>query len=270
MPELPEVETSVRAIQNFSGQILQSINISNPNLRWPADTEGLGKIKDLQIQSITRRAKYILFNHSDQSILLHLGMTGTIRIMDKHSNFYKKHDHVEFNFNNGKLIYNDPRRFGSIHLIENHQDHFLLNKLGPEPLSQNFNGEYFYQAIKNSSAPIKSALMNQHNVVGVGNIYANEILFDAGIRPTKKCRALTKKETSRIEISTKKILQRAIEVGGTTLQDFFQPDGNKGYFKIELAVYDRAEQKCKRCDKQKIKRIVQAQRATFFCKNCQT
>ncbi|MDG1184933.1 MAG: zinc finger domain-containing protein, partial [SAR86 cluster bacterium] len=104
----------------------------------------------------------------------------------------------------------------------------------------------------------------------VGNIYANEILFDAGIRPTKKCRTLTKKETSRIEISTKKILQRAIEVGGTTLQDFFQPDGNKGYFKIELAVYDRAEQKCIRCDKQKIKRIVQAQRATFFCKNCQT
>ena len=144
MPELPEVETSVRAIQNFSGQILHSINISNPNLRWPADTEGLGKIKDLQIQSITRRAKYILFNLSDQSILLHLGMTGTIRIMDIHSNFYKKHDHVEFNFNNGKLIYNDPRRFGSIHLIENHQDHFLLNKLGPEPLSQNFNGEFFH------------------------------------------------------------------------------------------------------------------------------
>jgi len=270
MPELPEVETSVRAIQDFSGQILQSISISNPNLRWPADTAGLEKIKDLQVQSITRRAKYILFNLSDQSVLLHLGMTGTIRIVNKNSNFYKKHDHVEFNFNNGKLIYNDPRRFGSIHLVEDHQDHFLLNKLGPEPLSQNFNGEYFYQAIKNSSAPIKSALMNQHHVVGVGNIYANEILFDAGIRPTKKCRALTKKETSRIEISTKKILQRAIEVGGTTLQDFFQPDGNKGYFKIELAVYDRADQKCIRCDKQKIKRIVQAQRATFFCKDCQT
>ena len=112
--------------------------------------------------------------------------------------------------------------------------------------------------------------MNQKHVVGVGNIYANEILFDAGIRPTKKCHSLTKKETSKIVVSTKKILIRAIEVGGTTLQDFFQPDGNKGYFKIELAVYDRAEKKCVRCDKQKIKRIVQAQRATFFCKDCQT
>jgi len=270
MPELPEVETSVRAIQDFSGQMLRSINISNPNLRWPADTEGLKKIKDLRVQSITRRAKYILFNLSSQSILLHLGMTGTIRITGQYSNFYKKHDHVEFNFNNGKLIYNDPRRFGSIHLVEDHKDHFLLNKLGPEPLSEKFNGEYFYQVIKNSSAPIKSALMNQHHVVGIGNIYANEILFDAGIRPTKKCRALTIKETLKIEMSTKKILKRAIKVGGTTLQDFFQPDGNKGYFKIELAVYDRAEQKCIRCDKQKIKRIVQAQRATFFCKDCQT
>ena len=135
MPELPEVETSVRAIQNFSGQILQSINISNPNLRWPADTAGLEKMKDLKVQSITRRAKYILFNLNNQSVLLHLGMTGTIRIVNKNSNFYKKHDHVEFNFNNGKLIYNDPRRFGSIHLVEDPQDHFLLNKLGPEPLS---------------------------------------------------------------------------------------------------------------------------------------
>ncbi len=270
MPELPEVETSVRAIQDFSGQMLRSINISNPNLRWPADTEGLKKIKDLRVQSITRRAKYILFNLSAQSIMLHLGMTGTIRITGQYSNFYKKHDHVEFNFNNGKLIYNDPRRFGSIHLVEDHQDHFLLNKLGPEPLSEKFNGEYFYQVIKNSSAPIKSALMNQHHVVGIGNIYANEILFDAGIRPTKKCRALTIKETLKIEMSTKKILQRAIKVGGTTLQDFFQPDGNKGYFKIELAVYDRAEQNCIRCNKQKIKRIVQAQRATFFCRDCQT
>ena len=270
MPELPEVETSVRAIQNFSGQILQSINISNPNLRWSADTEEFEKIKNIQLLSITRRAKYILFNLNNQSILLHLGMTGTIRITDQHSNFYKKHDHVEFIFDNGKLIYNDPRRFGSIHLVKDHEDHFLLNKLGPEPLSQSFNGEYLYQAIKHSSAPIKSALMNQHHVVGIGNIYANEVLFDSGIRPTKKCKALTKKETSKIEESTKKILLRAIEVGGTTLQDFFQPDGNKGYFKIELAVYDRAEQKCIRCKKQKIKRIVQAQRATFFCKDCQT
>jgi formamidopyrimidine-DNA glycosylase len=270
MPELPEVETSVRAIQGFSNKILKSISVSNSNLRWPVDLDSFEKIQKQRVFSITRRAKYILFNLKNKTILLHLGMTGTIRITEKDSNFYKKHDHLRFTFNNGELIYNDPRRFGSIHLVEDDEDHFLLNKLGPEPLTQNFNGEYFYQAIKNSSAPIKSALMNQHHVVGVGNIYANEILFDAGIRPTKRCRALTKKETSKIEMSAKKILQRAIEMGGTTLQDFFQPDGNKGYFKIELAVYDRAEERCIRCNKQKIKRIVQAQRATFFCKDCQT
>jgi formamidopyrimidine-DNA glycosylase len=270
MPELPEVETSVRAIQDFSGQILTSVSISNPNLRWPADVIKFEKITDQKVQSITRRAKYILFNLNKVTILLHLGMTGTIRIADQHSNFYKKHDHVEFIFNNGNLIYNDPRRFGSLHLVGKDGSHFLLDKLGPEPLSSGFDGEYLYQAIKKSSAPIKSVLMNQKYVVGVGNIYANEILFDAGIRPTKKCHSLTKKETSKIEVSTKKILKRAIEVGGTTLQDFFQPDGNKGYFKIELAVYDRADQRCLRCPEQTITRIVQAQRATFFCRDCQS
>ena len=145
----------------------------------------------------------------------------------------------------------------------------MLNKLGPEPLSEDFNGEYFYQKIKNSLAPIKSALMNQHNVVGIGNIYANEVLFDARIRPTRKCRTLTKKETISIDFSIKKILNRAIELGGTTLKDFHQPDGNKGYFKIELSVYDRADKKCKACKKQSIKKIILAQRATYFCKDCQ-
>ena len=269
MPELPEVETSVRAIQNFSGQILHSINISNPNLRWPADIEEFKKIKNIQVLSITRRAKYILFNLNNRSILLHLGMTGTIRITDQYSNFYNKHDHVEFIFDNGKLIYNDPRRFGSIHFVKDHKNHFLLNKLGPEPLSQSFNGEYLYQTIKNSSAPIKSALMNQHHVVGIGNIYANEILFDAKIRPTRKSKTITKKEHNKIAASTKKILKVAIKAGGTTLKDFYQPDGNKGYFKIDLAVYDRANETCKNCKKELIQRIIQAQRATFYCRRCQ-
>ena len=196
-------------------------------------------------------------------------MTGTLRIADKTSNFYKKHDHVELIFQRGKLIFNDPRRFGSMHFIKEPGTHFLLKKLGPEPLSEEFNGEYLFHKIKKSLSPIKNALMNQHNVVGIGNIYANEILFDAKIRPTRKSKTLTKREHHKIVTSTKKILKVAIKAGGTTLQDFYQPDGNKGYFKIDLAVYDRANKKCISCKQELIKRIVQSQRATFYCRKCQ-
>jgi formamidopyrimidine-DNA glycosylase len=156
-----------------------------------------------------------------------------------------------------------------MHLVTEPSTHFLLEKLGPEPLSKEFNGEYLFHKIKKSLSPIKNSLMNQQNVVGIGNIYASEILFDASIRPTRKSKSLKKKECDEIAASAKKILKHAIKAGGTTLQDFYQPDGNKGYFKIDLAVYDRADQKCKKCKKAIIKRIVQSQRATFYCCKCQ-
>ena len=269
MPELPEVETSVKAIQEFAGQNIESIKINNPNLRWKLDSSVFSKLKNQKVKTIDRRAKYILFRLEQYIVLIHLGMTGTLRIAEKNSNFYKKHDHVEFLFLNNKLVFNDPRRFGSIHIISDPDQHFLLKKLGVEPLSKEFNGEYLFKRIKKSLSPIKSALMNQKHVVGIGNIYASEILFDAKIRPTRKSKTLTKKEMGRITASSKKILNKAIEAGGTTLQDFYQPDGNKGYFKIDLAVYDRANQKCKKCKKELIKRIVQSQRATFYCRECQ-
>ena len=269
MPELPEVETSVKAIQKFANQSLESIKIYNPNLRWKVDTAAFKKLYGLKVSKIDRRAKYILLHIEQSRILIHLGMTGTLRITDKKSNFYKKHDHIEFIFQNGKLIFNDPRRFGSIHHVSNPSSHFLLEKLGPEPLSNEFNGEYLFHKIKKSSSPIKNSLMNQQNVVGIGNIYANEILFDANIRPTRKSKTLKKKEYNEIVASSKKILKHAIEAGGTTLKDFHQPDGNKGYFKIDLAVYDRANKKCKKCKETSIKRIVQSQRATFYCRKCQ-
>jgi formamidopyrimidine-DNA glycosylase len=157
-----------------------------------------------------------------------------------------------------------------MHLIAEPSKHFLLDKLGPEPLSREFDGEYFFQKIKKSLSPIKNALMNQQNVVGIGNIYANEILFDARIRPTRKSKTITKKEHNKIAESAKKILKIAIKAGGTTLKDFYKPDGNKGYFKIDLAVYDRANEKCKNCKKESIIRIIQSQRATFYCRKCQT
>jgi formamidopyrimidine-DNA glycosylase len=269
MPELPEVETSVQAIQEFANQNIESIEIYNPNLRWKVDCNTFKNLSGLKVSKIDRRAKYILFHLNQSQILIHLGMTGTLRIAKKESNFYKKHDHVEFIFQKGKLIFNDPRRFGSMHFITEPSKHFLLEKLGPEPLSEEFNGEYLFQKIKKSLSPIKNSLMNQHNVVGIGNIYANEILFDAKIRPTRKSKTITKKEYNKIAASTKKILKVAIKAGGTTLKDFYQPDGNKGYFKIDLAVYDRANEKCKNCKKELIKRIIQSQRATFYCRKCQ-
>ena len=269
MPELPEVETSVQAIQEFANQNIESIEIYNPNLRWKVDCNAFKNLSGLKVSKIDRRAKYILFHLNQSQILIHLGMTGTLRIAKKESNFYKKHDHVEFIFQRGKLIFNDPRRFGSMHFITEPSKHFLLEKLGPEPLSEEFNGEYLFQKIKKSLSPIKNSLMNQHNVVGIGNIYANEILFDAKIRPTRKSKTITKKEHNKITGSTKKILKVAIKAGGTTLKDFYQPDGNKGYFKIDLAVYDRANEKCINCKKELIKRIIQSQRATFYCRKCQ-
>jgi len=269
VPELPEVETSVQAIQEFTNQTIESIEIYNPNLRWKIDRKAFKRLEGLKVERISRRAKYILLHIGIPQILIHLGMTGTLRIADKTSNFYKKHDHVELIFQRGKLIFNDPRRFGSMHFIKEPGTHFLLKKLGPEPLSEEFNGEYLFQKIKKSLSPIKNALMNQHNVVGIGNIYANEILFDAKIRPTRKSKTLTKREHHKIVTSTKKILKVAIKAGGTTLQDFYQPDGNKGYFKIDLAVYDRANKKCISCKQELIKRIVQSQRATFYCRKCQ-
>jgi formamidopyrimidine-DNA glycosylase len=269
MPELPEVETSVQAIQEFANQNIESIEIYNPNLRWKVDCNAFKNLSGLKVSKIDRRAKYILFHLNQSQILIHLGMTGTLRIAKKESNFYKKHDHVEFIFQTGKLIFNDPRRFGSMHFITEPSKHFLLEKLGPEPLSEEFNGEYLFQKIKKSLSPIKNSLMNQHNVVGIGNIYANEILFDAKIRPTRKSKTITKKEYNKIAASTKKILKVAIKAGGTTLKDFYQPDGNKGYFKIDLAVYDRANEKCINCKKELIKRIIQSQRATYYCRKCQ-
>jgi len=269
MPELPEVETSVQAIQEFANQKIESVEIYNPNLRWKIDTKKFKKLSGELVQSITRRAKYIIFNLNNAQMLIHLGMTGTLRITEKNSNFYKKHDHVEFKFESGKLIFNDPRRFGSMHFISDPSTHFLLRNLGPEPLSSKFTGDYLFNKIKKSSSPIKNALMNQKHVVGIGNIYANEILFDAQIRPTRKSKTLTKKENIKITDSTKKILLNAIKAGGTTLQDFYQPDGNKGYFKVDLKVYDRAQKECVVCKKGTIKRIIQAQRSTFYCQKCQ-
>jgi formamidopyrimidine-DNA glycosylase len=196
-------------------------------------------------------------------------MTGTFRIQNLGSNETKKHDHIIFEFKDKILIFNDPRRFGSLHITQAPQDHFLIKHLGPEPLEEDFNSEYLFRKIKRAGVSTKSFLMNQKNVVGIGNIYACEILFSSGISPKRKIKYLNKSQCKEIVRNTKRIIKEAISKGGTTLKDFYSADGNKGYFKIELNVYDRENKECRVC-KDKIIRFVQNQRSTFYCKSCQS
>ena len=269
MPELPEVETTKNAILPFKGKILKQIIVNNPSLRWPVDHKVIKKIKDVKILSISRRAKYIFLSLDNLTIIIHLGMTGTFRIQNLGSNETKKHDHIIFEFKDKILIFNDPRRFGSLHITKAPQDHYLIKHLGPEPLEEDFNSEYLFRKIKKAGVSTKSFLMNQKNVVGIGNIYACEILFSSGISPKRKIKYLNKSQCEEIVRNTKRIIKEAITKGGTTLKDFYSADGNKGYFKIELNVYDRENKECRVC-KDKIIRFVQNQRSTFYCKSCQS
>ena len=269
MPELPEVETSVRGISSLTDKKIQQIKIHIPKLRWPIKEKDFLYLEGRKIISIYRRAKYIIFDCEEKFLVMHLGMTGTLRIIPTKSNEYKKHDHVELVFKKNKLIFNDPRRFGSIHITNNINEHFLIKNLGVEPLDEVFNEDYLYTKIKKSNASIKSLIMNQKIVVGIGNIYANEVLFLSRINPRKKGKYITRKNASEITKHSKSILRKAIDAGGTTLQDFFSPSGNKGYFKVDLNVYDREGEKCFDCSNL-IKRIEQNQRSTFLCRNCQS
>lgn len=268
MPELPEVETTRRAISNFEGKVIKSSKVNNPNLRWKIDKNFEAIVRNFQIEEISRRAKYIIFKSDTYSMLLHLGMSGSLRILDRASNQFKKHDHVEFFFEDKKIIYNDPRRFGSIHLAKDIKSHFLISKLGIEPLEKKFTGSHLFNICSKSKAPIKSLIMNQKNVVGVGNIYACESLFEAKINPFKESCCLSEGECASLVKCIKKILRNAIKVGGTTLKDFYSADGSAGYFKFKLKAYGREDEDCLVCN-DRIMKTVQNQRATYYCSTCQ-
>ena len=269
MPELPEVETTLRAIKKFQGQNLTNIKVHNRNLRWTV-AKGLEKnSRNQKLINLHRRAKYIIFELENTYLLLHLGMSGSLRILKSEDNYFLKHDHIEFIFDNEKIIYNDPRRFGSLHITKNVNNHKLISALGPEPLSKNFNGEYLLECCKRSKTNIKTLIMNQKNVVGIGNIYASESLYLSRVNPQKESQKLDIEECKRIVSSAKKVLNKAIEVGGTTLKDFYSADGSPGYFKIKLNVYGRSGQKCKNCEEAIVKVTIN-QRATFYCPNCQS
>ena len=269
MPELPEVETTVRAIKKFQNKILREVIIHNKNLRWEVDKEVQLATKNKLIKEIKRRAKYILIHFEDSSLMMHLGMSGKLRIQNIKNNFFMKHDHAELIFSNEKIIFNDPRRFGSIHLTKDFQEHKLIKYLGVEPLSRSFNKKYLFEICKNSNLDIKKLIMDQKKIVGVGNIYASESLYLAKINPKRSASKISINECNEIVKSIKKVLKYAIKMGGTTLKDFYSADGNEGYFNLELNVYGRNNQVCKICDT-KIKKVNIGQRATFFCENCQS
>lgn len=270
MPELPEVETTLRGIHPFvMNAKLTAVKVRNPSLRWPIPVTELELLVGQQIVQATRRAKYILLRFDSATVILHLGMSGSLRVLEKELE-PQKHDHVDLVLNDEKILrFNDPRRFGC--LLLTHGDpgaHKLLAHLGPEPLDDSFDADYLFKQSRKRNVPVKNFIMQGQVVVGVGNIYASEALFLAGVRPMRVARKVTQKEYSKLVESIKFVLQRSIDMGGTTLRDFTRVDGQAGYFKQKLQVYDRFEQPCHECDAA-IKKVVIGQRSSFYCPKCQ-
>ena len=283
MPELPEVETTRRGLLPLVGNTVKSVTIRHPTLRWPIPKQLIDLLTNQKLQSITRRAKYILCEFGDETcsglnrggvLLLHLGMSGRICLLD--TNYPpEKHDHFDIEFNDGQVLrLRDPRRFGAVLWIENNgldnknYDHVLLNRLGPEPLEDGFNANYLHKALSNKTLAIKNAIMDGHVVVGVGNIYASESLFRARIHPETPAKHLSLAKCKRLVTEIKSTLNDALKAGGSSLRDFFGTDGNPGYFQQEYFVYARTDQPCKVCGKA-IKCIRLGQRSTFYCECCQ-
>lgn len=269
MPELPEVETTLRGIAPYlHGHKIESVAVSQPQLRWPVSPE-LSTLKQLLVITLYRRAKYLIISTETGHIIIHLGMSGSLRIVDGDEP-RRKHDHVEFSLSGGKLMrYHDPRRFGAVlWTADDVADHELLNKLGPEPLAELFDADHLYQAARRRKTAIKNLIMDSHIVVGVGNIYASEALFLAGVRPGQAAGRITRGQAVRIVEAIKQVLADAIMQGGTTLRDFVNSDGAPGYFQQTLNVYGRTTEPCRRCNTQ-IKSKVIGQRSTFYCPSCQ-
>ncbi len=270
MPELPEVETTRRGIEPFlKGHKIRSIVVRQPKLRWPVSEE-LSAIKGLKVDAVERRGKYLLIRTVKGTVMVHLGMSGSLRMVQK-SEPPLFHDHVDLRLSSGDILrYTDPRRFGAwLWTDEPPEEHKLIKKLGPEPLTDAFDVETLWQKSRGKKCPIKTFIMDSHVVVGVGNIYANEALFQAGIHPKRLAGKVSKKRYGRLVECIKEVLARAIEQGGTTLKDFVGGDGKPGYFKQELQVYGRGDLPCVTCDRI-LHEIRIGQRSTVFCKFCQT
>jgi formamidopyrimidine-DNA glycosylase len=270
MPELPEVETTRRGITPYiEGQTVKRVIIRQPRLRWPVPENLEQILKGLRIQAVSRRAKYLLLATDAGTLLLHLGMSGSLRIISD-GQTAGKHDHIDFIFADEIILrFNDPRRFGAaLWTTEPAEQHPLLKDLGPEPLLEDFSGDLLYDLSRNKKTPIKSFIMDSHIVVGVGNIYANEALFMAGIHPARQAGKISLSRYQKLAGCIQVILRQAIEQGGTTLRDFVNEAGKPGYFQQQLNVYGRVGLPCTRCQ-QILKEIRLANRSTVFCSDCQ-
>lgn len=271
MPELPEVETTRLGIAaHITGPVITEVRINNPNLRWPVPVDELHAcLPGQRILSVNRRAKYLLLDCGVGHLIIHLGMSGSLRILQQ-SIAAKKHEHIEILFSNGTVMrLRDPRRFGAVLWTNQPTDeHPLLASLGPEPLDKEFNGDYLFQHTRKRRCTIKNFIMDSHVVVGVGNIYANESLFQAGIRPSKPAARLSQQSSLKLATAIKKVLTQAITAGGTTLRDFTDSNGQAGYFSQRLFVYGRDEEDCLLCGATVMRKVI-GQRSSFYCPNCQ-
>ncbi|WP_428100255.1 bifunctional DNA-formamidopyrimidine glycosylase/DNA-(apurinic or apyrimidinic site) lyase [Candidatus Rariloculus sp.] len=269
MPELPEVETTRRGLGPFIvGKSIESLEVREPRLRWPVPRDLDEKLSNRCIVRLGRRGKYLLIVTDGGTLVVHLGMSGSLRYLPEPRS-PGVHDHVDIRFADGaRLRFNDPRRFGSLHFSTEPLGHPLLRHLGPEPLGDKFDGEYLERACEGRRVAIKQHLMNGRVVAGIGNIYANEALFRAGIHPARQAGRIARRRLDQLAGTVRDVLNDALGQGGTTLRDFVASDGRPGYFKLSLEVYDREHAPCTRCGRPiRMRRL--GQRATYYCAACQ-
>ncbi len=270
MPELPEVETTLRGIApHLAKQVVTDVIVRSPQLRWPIPDNLPSLLCGHVIRHLHRRAKYLLISFDHGTLILHLGMSGSLRILTT-ATPPDKHDHFEVALSNGATMrLRDPRRFGAVLWHQGEvNNHPLLCKLGPEPLLANFNGEYLFGATRKRSAAIKLLIMDSHIVVGVGNIYANEALFRAGIKPQLPAGKVSRLRCDKLVNEIRSTLNESIKLGGSSLRDYVDSDGKQGYFQQHYWVYGRANEACKKCGTL-IRQIKQGQRSSFYCPTCQ-
>jgi len=271
MPELPEVETTRRGIApHLQDQRVGQLQVHEPRLRWPVAPGIAAEVAGQTIRGVDRRAKYLLINLERGSLLVHLGMSGSLRVLPA-GEPRRTHDHFDLLLAPAGLTlrYNDPRRFGSLHYLTGLvEEHPLLQSLGPEPLGDDFDAAYLHRSSRGRRVAIKLLIMNSHIVVGVGNIYASEALFCAGIRPGRAARSLSHAECRQLVAAIREVLGNALRAGGTTLRDYVNVDGAPGYFRQQLYVYERADEPCRHCATP-IRHRVQGARATYYCPQCQ-
>ena len=269
MPELPEVEITRRGIApRIEGRTVTEVVVRNPRLRWPIPRTLPFDVAGAEVKKVSRRAKYLVFETSRGSMLLHLGMSGSLRLLERETPA-SVHDHVDIVFEDQLLRFRDPRRFGCLLWHAGSIDkHPLLRNLGIEPLDGQFSGEFLHRFTRRRHVAIKQLIMNQAIVVGVGNIYASESLFRAGIRPRTPSHRLNRSRCDRLARCIVETLQDALKAGGSSLRDYVQSSGELGCFQLQTLVYDRAGEPCRSCGTP-IKMIRQGQRSTFYCAHCQ-